>query len=84
MDPKLVVAKMARKQDGADDDVSLAAGRDKEAPSSLSKVAMAAGPSCHQPMESSDMEVSLDKEDDDEVMTVIASEASSRKILSAK
>jgi hypothetical protein len=71
---------MAGKQDGANDDVSFSAGCDKEAPSSLSKAAMAAGPPCHWPMESSDMEVSSEEEDDDEVTMVIASEAISQKM----
>jgi hypothetical protein len=41
---------------------------------------MTAGPPCHWPMESSDMEVSSDEGDDDKVTTVIAIEASSRKM----
>jgi hypothetical protein len=37
-------------------------------------------PSCHQSRENSDMEISLDDDEDDETKTIIASETSSRNM----
>jgi hypothetical protein len=69
VDTESVVAKMAKKQDGAGDDVSLASVNDKEAESSLTKAVKKTGPPCHQSMETHDMEVSSDKEDEEETKT---------------
>jgi hypothetical protein len=72
------MAKTAEKRDGAGDDASLASGGETAAFSSFTMTQETTVPPCHQTRENSDMEMSLDEEEDDEIKTIIASEASSR------
>jgi hypothetical protein len=71
------MAEMAEKRDGACDDASLASGGETAAFSSFTMTQETTVPSCHQTRENSDMEMSSDEEEDDEIKTIIASEASS-------
>jgi hypothetical protein len=71
---------MADKRDGTGDDVSLASGGETVAFSSFTMSQETTVPPCHQTMENSDMEISLDDDEDDETKTIIASESSSRNM----
>jgi hypothetical protein len=68
----------AENRDGAGDDASLASGGETAAFSSFTMTQETTVPSCHQTRENSDMEMSSDEEEDDEIKTIIVSEASSR------
>ncbi len=57
---------MADKQDDAGDDVSLASGGETTAFSSFMMSQKTAVAPCHQTVENTDMEISLDDEEDDE------------------
>jgi hypothetical protein len=72
------MAETAEKRDGAGDDASLASGGETAAFSSFTMTQETTVPPCHQTRENSDMEMSSDEEEDDEIKTIIASEASSR------
>jgi hypothetical protein len=61
-----VEAETVGTQDDADDDVSLAAGHDNTTQLSLSQAVEEQGPPCYQPSGPSDMEDSLEEEDEDE------------------
>jgi hypothetical protein len=63
---KPVEAETVGTQDDADDDVSLAAGHDNMMQLSLSQAVEERGPPCYQPSGPSDMEDSLEEEDEDE------------------
>jgi hypothetical protein len=72
------MAETAKKRDGAGDDASLASGGETAAFSSFTMTQETTVPPCHQTRENSDMEMSLDEEEEDEIKTIIASEASSQ------
>jgi hypothetical protein len=75
---KPVEAETAGTQDDADDDVSLAAGHDNTTQSSLSQAVEEQGPPCYQSSGPSDMEDSLEEEDEDEeIQTAVPSDANS-------
>ncbi len=71
---------MADKRDGTGDDVSLASGGENAAFSFFMMSQETTVPPCHQTIENSDMEISLEDNEDDETKTIIASEASSRNM----
>jgi hypothetical protein len=60
--------------------VSLASGGETVAFSSFTMSQETTVPPCHQTMENSDMEISLDDNEDNETKTIIASKASSRNM----
>ena len=62
------------------DDMSLASGDETTAFSSFTMSQETTVPPCHQTMENSDMEISLDADEEDETKTIIASETSSRNL----
>jgi hypothetical protein len=72
------MAETAEKRDGAGDDASLASGGETAAFSSFTMTQETTVSPCHQTMENSDMEMSSDEEEDNEIKTIIVSEASSR------
>jgi hypothetical protein len=71
---------IADKRDGVGDDMLLASGGETTAFSSFTMSQETTVPPCHQTMETSDMEISLDDDEDDETKTIIASEASSQNM----
>jgi CO dehydrogenase/acetyl-CoA synthase beta subunit len=75
---KPVEAETAGTQEDADDDVSLAAGHDNTTQSSLSQAVEEQGPPCYESSGPSDMEDSLEEEDEDEeTQTAVPSDANS-------
>jgi hypothetical protein len=60
--------------------VSLASGGETTAFSSFTMSQETTVPPCHQTMENSDMEISLDDDEDHETKTIIMSEASSQNM----
>jgi hypothetical protein len=73
---KVETAKMAEKQDGANGDMSLASGGGEAMAPSLMMASKTTAPPCHQTMKNSNMEESLDEEDEEETKMAIASDAS--------
>jgi hypothetical protein len=74
------MAEMAKKRDGTGDDASLASGGETAAFSSFTMAQETTVPPCHQSRKNSDMEISLDDDEEDETKTIIASETSSRNL----